>query len=315
MGSDRLVIGTRGSALALWQSHFVKTELERRFTGLTVELTVIKTLGDKILDAPLSKIGDKGLFTKELESALLEGRADLAVHSLKDVPTHLPDGLVLGAIGQREDVRDVFIGRPGSSAIRFDTLPAGAMVATGSLRRRCQLLASRADLRIVDIRGNLNTRMRKLEESNWSGMILAKAGVVRLGWERWITDVLPLELMLPAVGQGALGIETRGGDDRVAAFVGSLNHPETADATNAERAFLRRLEGGCQVPIGTYGRIEEGRIILDAVIGSLDGRFVFRGRASGDRNASEQVGIGLAVELLEKGADRILDEIRNSSSS
>ncbi|MGH2568749.1 MAG: hydroxymethylbilane synthase, partial [Bacteroidota bacterium] len=255
-GREKLVIGTRGSQLALWQTNFIKSRLSAAAPHLTIEVTTIRTTGDKILDSPLSKIGDKGLFTKEIEQHLLDGSIDLAVHSLKDIPTQIPPGLLLGAVTEREDVRDAFLAHPRKSHTNIGNLPRGAKIATGSLRRKCQLLAFRPDFEIIDLRGNLNTRLEKLEQSDWDGTILAKAGVARLGWESKITELLPFEVMLPAVGQGALAVEMREDDKRVAELLKPLHHEATAIATNAERALLRRLEGGCQVPIGTYGRIE-----------------------------------------------------------
>ena len=311
MGVDRLIVGTRGSELALWQSKHIKSKLSSLYPRLQVELQIIKTLGDKILDSPLSRIGDKGLFTKEIERALADKSIDLAVHSLKDVPTHLPDGLTIGAITQREDVRDVFIAHPGKKHTHFNKLPQNAQIATGSLRRRSQLLHARPDLRIIEIRGNLNTRMKKLEESDWDGMILAHAGVVRLGWEARITEILPFETMLPAVGQGALAIEIREDDTTTRQMIQALHHDATARSVLGERALLRFLEGGCQVPIGTYGRIEGGQFRLDAVIGSLDGRRVVRGEISGTPAQSEQLGEELAQQLLSRGGKEILEEIRS----
>ena len=315
MSDTRLVIGTRGSELALWQSSFIKTKLTGLYPHLQIELIIIKTLGDKILDSPLSKIGDKGLFTKEIERALSDKTIDLAVHSMKDVPTHLPPGLAIGAIPDREDSRDVFISHPRKNHRQLSALPMGATVATGSLRRKSQLLQLRPDLKIVDIRGNLNTRLKKLEESNWDGMILAKAGVTRLGWEGRIAEVLPFEVMLPAVGQGALAIEVRDDDDRTQQLLHPLHHEETARAVAGERSFLRFLEGGCQVPIGARGRIEEGLFKLEAVIGSIDGSRCLRGSISGAPARSSHLGEDLAVDLLSKGAREILDEIRSLDST
>ncbi len=314
-GTGKLIVGTRGSELALWQSSFVQSRLSSLFPSLHIELNVIKTLGDKILDSPLSKIGDKGLFTKELEKALLEGSIDVAVHSMKDIPTQIPEGLHIGAITEREDVRDVFIAHPKKSFTKIEDVPPGAKIATGSLRRRSQLLHWRSDLVIIDLRGNLNTRMKKLEKSDWDGMILARAGVKRLGWEDRITQILPFELMLPAVGQGALGIELRIGDERVSNIVRPLHHRETAQAILSERSFLRYLEGGCQIPIGTYGRIENGRFVLDAVIGSLDGTKTVKGHIAGDPDQSESLGTKLAEQLLERGGREILEAIRSVSQN
>jgi hydroxymethylbilane synthase len=312
--ANKLRIGTRGSDLALWQTQYVKKLLETKFPGISVDIQTIKTTGDKILDAPLSKIGDKGLFTKELEGALLDQRIDLAVHSFKDVPTAIPQGLTIAAVLEREDVRDVFIGHPTKSDLTFLALPHAAMIATGSLRRKCQLLNARPDLQIVDIRGNLNTRMKKLDESTWDGMILAKAGVTRLGWAQRITEILPFELMLPAVGQGALAIETRTNDSRLSELLSTLHHLPTALTVTAERSLLRHLEGGCQIPIGAYGQVHGSEIRLDAVIGSLDGKRMVKGTRSGIQRNAEQIGIELAEELLNRGGKEILEEIRHTAA-
>jgi hydroxymethylbilane synthase len=307
---QKLTIGTRGSALALWQTNWVKSQLQKIFPDLLIDTEIIKTTGDKILDSPLSKIGDKGLFTKELESALLENQIDLAVHSLKDVPTKLPDGLVIAAVAEREDTRDVFIASVNNDYQKLDNIPVGSKVATGSLRRKCQLLNWRPDLSIIEIRGNLNTRFTKLDESEWAGMILARAGVIRLGWENRITQVLPLDKILPAVGQGALGIETRAGDKGTIETVSRLNHKETEISVKGERALLRRLEGGCQIPIGAYGRIHNQTFYLDAIIGSLDGKRIVRDFIKGKTEDSERLGIELAELLLSNGGKEILAEIR-----
>lgn len=314
MPVERIVIGTRGSDLALWQSRFVQSRLAELFPSTTVELAVIKTLGDKILDSPLSKIGDKGLFTKELEKELLDGSIDLAVHSLKDIPTVIPDGLMLGAVTEREDVRDVFIAHPDKPYRTLADVPRGGTIATGSLRRTCQLLHLRPDLHITDLRGNLNTRMKKLEESSWDGMLLAFAGLKRLGWEARMTEVLSCDTILPAVGQGALGIEIRKNDARIRTAVHGLHHPPTAQSVAGERALLRHLEGGCQVPIGTFGRLEEGRFRLDALVGSLDGTKIVRGHITGEPGRSESLGIELARQLIERGAGEILASIRTSDA-
>jgi hydroxymethylbilane synthase len=319
MTANRLVIGSRGSELALWQANWVQNELRQKFPELDVSIEIIKTKGDKILDSPLSKIGNKGLFTREIESALLAKDIDLAVHSLKDLPTQLPRGLAVGAICKREDVRDAFIPHPRNTIKKLLNQPKGAKIATGSLRRKCQLLNLRPDFEIIEIRGNLNTRMKKLEESDWAGMILARAGVVRLGWEARIGETIDAEKVLPAVGQGALGIEIRLGDTRVAEFAKSLHHYHTAQAALAERALLRKLEGGCQVPIGTFGRVEkendEHILKLDAIVGSLDGKTMVRGKMHGKVSTAETVGIMLAETLLASGADRILDTIRSAAAA
>jgi hydroxymethylbilane synthase len=307
-------IGTRGSELALWQTRYVKTLLESRFPGIVIDVQTIKTTGDKILDAPLAKIGDKGLFTKELEAALLDERIDLAVHSYKDVPTTIPEDLAIAAVLEREDVHDVFIGHPKSPNQLFMTLPHHAVIATGSLRRKCQVLNVRQDIQIVDIRGNLSTRLKKLDESNWDGIILAKAGVTRLGWAQRITEILPYEIMLPAVGQGALAIEMRNGDKHMEELLRTLHHLPTALTVTAERSLLRHLEGGCQIPIGAYGQVQGNELLLDAVIGSLDGKRVVKGNRSGSYTDAEQIGIMLAEELLKRGGKEILNEIRSTTS-
>ncbi len=306
-------IGTRGSQLALWQTNHVKECLERQFPGIAVTIQTIKTTGDKILDAPLAKIGDQGLFTKELELALLDGRIDCAVHSMKDIPTTIPQGLAIIAVLEREDVRDVFISHPEKKHRRLNEVSPDGILATGSLRRKCQLLNTLPHIQIADIRGNLNTRMRKLEESNWDGMILAKAGVKRLGWTESITEVLPFEVMLPAVGQGALAVEARQDDGRVADALQFLHHKPTALATSAERALLRRLEGGCQIPIGAYAQIREDEIKIDAIIGSLDGKRIIRGSKTGLVAEAQEIGNELAEELIQQGGKEILEEIRRAS--
>jgi hydroxymethylbilane synthase len=317
MTNNVLRIGTRGSDLALWQARWAKSRLGQTHPEMVFEIVVIKTKGDKILDSPLSAIGDKGLFTREIEQQLLEARIDLAVHSLKDLPTELPHGLAIGAISEREDIRDAFIPHPGNPRKALLEQGTGAMIATGSLRRACQLLALRPDFQVIDIRGNLNTRFQKLERSDWAGMLLARAGVVRLGREQSIGEALATSVILPAVGQGALGIEIRSGDDRVRSIVRVLDHTPTRLATLAERALLRSLEGGCQIPVGAYGRVEtrDGRdeLVLDAMVGSLDGTSIIRGTKSGSPDRAADIGIALAEELLGRGARAILDAIRKQS--
>ncbi len=317
MSADRLIIGSRGSDLALWQARWVQAELQKLFPTKEIRIEIIKTKGDRILDSPLSQIGDKGLFTREIENALLAGEIDLAVHSLKDLPTMLPEGLTLGAICKREDVRDVFIPYPDNPVRTLLDQLANAKIATGSLRRKSQLLNLRPDFTIIDIRGNLNTRMKKLDESDWAGMILARAGIVRLGWQDRIGESIATDKILPAVSQGALGIEIRTDDNETAELVKSLHHLPTAQAVIAERALLRKLEGGCQVPIGTFGRIERENglevLKLDAVVGSLDGKTLVRGKMHGARHTGDELGRQLAEILLRSGADRILASIRASS--
>jgi hydroxymethylbilane synthase len=305
-------IGTRGSKLALWQAHYVKARLEKLFPGIDIDVQIIKTTGDKILDAPLAKIGDKGLFTKELETALLDGRIDLAVHSFKDVPTLISEGLTITAVLEREDPCDVFIANTKKAHRAFLNLPKNAIVATGSLRRKCQLLNARPDIRIVDIRGNLDSRIKKLDESDWDGIILANAGVTRLGWAERITEILPFEIILPAVGQGALAIEIRNDDKRIDNILHTLHHVPTASAVAAERALLRHLEGGCQIPVGAYGQIRGNTIQLVAIIGSLDGKRIVKGSRTGSHIDAEKIGIELAKELLSRGGAEILAEIRST---
>ncbi|MFA6232638.1 MAG: hydroxymethylbilane synthase [Bacteroidota bacterium] len=307
-----LVIGTRGSALALWQAEHVQARLKKRFRDLDVELRIIKTKGDKILDQSLSKIGDKGLFTREIEHALLKKTVDIAVHSLKDLPTETPAGLTIAAISTREEVNDVLISTKWKS---IADLPEGAVIATGSLRRTAQLRHLRPDLQIIDIRGNLNTRMQKFDASEWDGMMLAYAGVKRLGWEHRIAQVIPTSLVLPAVGQGALGIEIRDGDTETAKYVASLNDEESAAAAMAERALLRTLEGGCQIPIGAYARRIGSRLTLDAMVASIDGtiRLDTRGTTTDFSHAAE-LGVRIANKLLANGAREILDAIRSSEA-
>jgi len=312
--NNTIIIGSRASALALWQSEHVASLLQQLHLSVTVEIKKIKTTGDIILDSPLSKIGDKGLFTKELDRALLDGEIDLAVHSLKDVPTQLNPGLILGAISEREDIRDVFISHPRKKYSSLNDVPKGGMIATGSLRRKCQLLHHRPDLNIIDIRGNLKTRKEKLEQSDWDGMLLAKAGVTRLGWTSMISEVFSPSFILPAVGQGALGIEVRENDVEILKLISPLGHKETYQATLGERALLRHLEGGCQIPIGTYGRIEQGKFFLDAMVGSLDGKRIVKGSVNGAPEESETLGTALAKELMSNGAKEILEEIRKSAS-
>ncbi|HCA81682.1 MAG TPA: hydroxymethylbilane synthase [Bacteroidetes bacterium] len=314
MTNRKIVIGSRGSELALWQSQWVQRALSALHSTVEVEIRIIKTKGDKILDSPLSSIGDKGLFTKELENALLDGSIDLAVHSLKDVPTVIPDGLRIAAVCERENVCDVFISHPSKGHKRLIDVPRGGIVATGSLRRRCQVLQLRPDIQIADIRGNLGTRIEKLNQSRWDGMILAKAGIDRLGRSGLIAEVLPAIQFLPAVGQGALAIESRSNDETVLPLVFGLDHTASHQATSGERAVLRRLEGGCQIPIGAYGRIENGELLIDAIVGSLDGTRAVRSSIRGIPDQSEQLGTTLAQDLLARGADKILEEIRRGTA-
>jgi len=303
---EELRIGTRGSPLALFQANWVKEQLLQYHPDLVIHLVRIKTTGDKIQDAPLSKIGGKGLFVKEIEEALLRGEIDLAVHSVKDVPTDLPEGLRLSVITKREDPRDVLISREGRP---LKDLPTGARIGTSSLRRQIQLLSFREDFRFVPLRGNLDTRLKKLELLHLDGIVLAYAGVKRLGFEGRITEVLPPEISLPAIGQGALGIETRVGDERCERKIQVLNDWESSIAIRAERAFLRRLGGGCQVPIAALGRMEDSVLIIDAMVGALDGKRLIRDSVKGSPDQAESLGEALAQRLLEKGAEGILREV------
>jgi len=309
---SKVVIGTRGSKLALWQAEWVKSELERMNPGLTVELNKIKTTGDKILDVPLAQVGGKGLFVKEIEEALLAGEADLAVHSMKDVPTDFPAGLHLAVICKREDPRDAFITKKENSGFRFgkfQDLPEGATIGTSSLRRSCQLLSIRPDIRIMQLRGNLDTRLRKLDEGEFDAIILAAAGVKRLGWAERITEILPAELSLPAIGQGAIGIECRIGDDFINKLISPLNHYETSVCVRAERACLKKLEGGCQVPIAAHAKLTANGIVIDGLVGSVSGDRIIRAHAEGKAEDAEILGAALGDDLLAKGAANILSEV------
>ncbi|MGH8492943.1 MAG: hydroxymethylbilane synthase [Moraxellaceae bacterium] len=304
--SALLRIATRKSPLALWQAEFVRAELMRLHVGLSVELVTFTTQGDKILDTPLAKIGGKGLFVKELEVALLDGRADIAVHSMKDVPMEFPEGLGLLAIGEREDPRDAFVSNNYAS---IDALPAGAVVGTSSLRRQCQLRHRRPDLVIKDLRGNVNTRLAKLDAGEYDALILASAGLKRLGFHERIRSNIAPEFSLPAVGQGALGIEARLGDTRIAELLAPLNHAETSARVRAERAMNRRLQGGCQVPIAGFAEIHGSELHLRALVGSVDGREIITDEIRGALSAAEEIGETLADRLLAAGAGRILQAV------
>jgi len=306
MTESSLRIATRKSPLALWQANHVREALLARNPGLKVELLTMTTQGDKILDTPLAKVGGKGLFVKELELGMLEGRADLAVHSMKDVPVEFPDGLGLAAVLPREDPRDVLISNRFSSV---DELPDGARVGTSSLRRQCQLRARRPDLQILDLRGNVNTRLKKLDDGAYDAILLAAAGVRRMGWESRITELLPPEQFLPAIGQGAIGIEIRLDDERVAGLVAQLNDPRTATRIAAERALNERLQGGCQVPIAGYSEISHGVIVLRALVGRPDGSELVQGVISGKPEDAEELGQVLADDLLSRGAREILADV------
>ena len=301
---QQITIGTRGSALALWQANWVKSELEREYPGIEVSLTVIKTKGDKILDVPLAKVGGKGLFVKEIEDALLSHDIDLAVHSMKDVPTELPDGLKVAIFPPREDPRDAFFSHTGKS---LKEMPAGAVIGTSSLRRIAQLLNAFPHLKTKDLRGNVDTRLKKLERGEYDGIILAYAGVKRLGWADKVTELLDPIISLPAIAQGALGIETRIEDDFNNQRLAFFHDPKTALAVRAERALLRTLEGGCQVPIAAYATVDENnQISITGLVAALDGRKIIKETACGEE--PENLGESLARTLLQQGAGELLEE-------
>ncbi len=306
--SRKIRIGTRGSALATRQAEWVKLALEKAEPGTEVELVFIKTRGDKIQDVPLARVGGKGLFVKEIEEALIAGRIDLAVHSMKDVPAELPSELTIGCIPEREDPRDVLVACGDRHGL--EEMPEGARMGTSSLRRQSQLLALRADFRVETLRGNLDTRLRKLEEGKFDGIILAAAGLHRMGWEAVISSYLSPETFLPAIGQGALGIEVRKDDEGMHELISRIHSEPTAVCVRAERSFLGRLEGGCQVPIGGYCRfVNGGRIELTGMVGRLDGSAVYKDAIVGLPEEAEEIGRRLAERLLEMGARKILDEV------
>ncbi len=307
---SELKIGTRGSRLALFQANWVKDQLVQAHPDLHVTLIKIKTTGDKIQDAPLAKIGGKGLFVKEIEEALLQKRIDLAVHSIKDVPTEFPKGLHLSVITKREDPRDVLISRDGKT---LKDLPQNAKIGTSSLRRQAQLLHFRSDFELIPLRGNLDTRLKKLETTNLDAIILALAGVKRLGFEKQITEIIPPEVSLPAIGQGALGIETRMDDDQVEGQIRFLNDRDSSVAITAERAFLKKLEGGCQVPIAAFARMVGVILQIDGLVGTIDGKRLIRHHVEGPIEKAESLGVELAEILLGEGAKEILDEVYQRS--
>jgi hydroxymethylbilane synthase len=300
-------IATRKSALALWQAEFVKTELLKAHTDLQVQLVPMSTQGDKILDTPLAKIGGKGLFIKELEVAMSEGRADIAVHSMKDVPVAFPEGFGLHAICKRENPFDAFVSNRFES---IDQLPPNAVVGTSSLRRQCQLRKARPDLVIKDLRGNVNTRLAKLDADEYDAIILAAAGLIRLGMQHRIQVEIPAELSLPAVGQGAVGIECRNDDAQLIAILAPLNHSETSIRVRAERAMNAKLNGGCQVPIGSFAELNNQQITLRGLVGSLDGKVLLHAKHQDDVNNAEKLGEHVADLLLAQGAGEILSALQ-----
>jgi hydroxymethylbilane synthase len=319
-GGSRVRIASRGSELALWQARAVEAAVRAADPSTDVEIAVVRTTGDRITDVPLAKIGDKGLFTREIDAALLAGEADLAVHSLKDVPTRVPPGLELAAVGRREDPRDVLILPPGKTG-SLATLPPDARVGTSSLRRRAQLRALRPDLEVLDLRGNLGTRLARLDRGDYEAIVLAAAGVLRLGWAERIAEHLDPAEWLPAVGQGALGVVCRAGDARIRGLLGGFHDPFTAACTAAERAFLAALEGGCQIPIGALAHADEDGLTLHGLVADVEGESVLRdseclpfNEESGSETVSMEdaaaLGRRLAARLVEMGAGEILARVR-----
>lgn len=301
-----ITIATRKSALAMWQAHYVQDQLRALFPDLAVKLLPMSTQGDRILDTPLAKIGGKGLFIKELEIAMQNGEADIAVHSMKDVPVAFPDGFGLHAICERENPFDAFVSNQFN---HIDDLPQGAIVGTSSLRRQCQLKRYRPDLVIKDLRGNVNTRLSKLDNGDYDAIILAAAGLIRLDMQTRIKHELPPEISLPAVGQGAVGIECRNDDETLITILKALQDEQTATRVTAERAMNARLEGGCQVPIGSFATINGDTLVLDGLVGSVDGKTLLKAQASGPLCDAEKLGINVAESLLEQGAKAILDSL------
>lgn len=306
MQRTRLCIATRESPLALWQANYIKAELQHHHPGLEVDLLGMTTRGDRILDTPLNLVGGKGLFVKELEQVLLDGRADFAVHSTKDMPMHLPEGLMLSTICQRHEPRDALV---SNSYKTLDELPENAIVGTSSLRRACQLKAKYPHFEIRSLRGNLNTRLKKLDEGQYDAIILAAAGLERLNLHERIQQALPTELLLPAVGQGVLSIECRNSDIQLMRMLSVLEHSQTRDCVLAERALSRHLGGSCQVPLAGYATIEGSELTLQGLIGQPDGQLILRAVHQGPRHQAEMIGITVAKKLLEKGADKILEDL------
>ncbi len=301
-----VVIGSRGSQLALWQAEWVQRQLKEIAPNLSVVIKRIQTSGDNIQDVPLAKIGGKGLFVKEIEEALLREDIDLAVHSMKDMPAELPNGLEILCVPKREDPRDAYLAREG---MRLDKLPLRGLVGTSSLRRQAQLLNFRPDLQIKMLRGNVDTRIRKLRDNDFDGIVLAASGLKRLGWDHHVTEYLPVDVCLPAIGQGALGLEGRENDEFVRDLVAQFEHGVTRQAVEAERGLLRRLEGGCQVPIAGYATVKDDFLTLEGLVASVDGKRNVRHVMSGPAGEAKQIGWKLAEELLSRGAKPILDEI------
>ena len=306
MKAHNIVIGSRGSQLALWQANWVKSELERLHDNVDIDIRIIATSGDIIQDVPLAKIGGKGLFVKEIEEALLANEIDLAVHSMKDVPMELPTELGISVITKRENPLDVLISKNGE---KLADLPQGATIGTSSLRRSSQLLKYRDDFKIHPLRGNVDTRLRKVEEGKYDAILLASAGLNRLGWANRITEEISHDILLPAMGQGALGIETRLNDTMIYDFISTLNHEQTHYAVSAERSLVGRLDGGCQVPIGAYARIEKGLITLKGLVASLDGEVIYKLENDGPVDDAINIGQELGAQLLKMGANEILEKL------
>ncbi len=302
---DKLTIGTRGSKLALWQANYIKSEIERKHKTVKVELKIIKTKGDKILDVPLAQVGGKGLFVKEIEDELLKGNIDLAVHSMKDVPTFFPEGLYLPVITEREDYRDALLAREG---VTFETIKDKAVIGTSSLRRKSQIMNIKRNVIIKDLRGNVDTRLKKLKNGEYDAIILAAAGLKRLGLDHEITEYIDPHVMVPAIGQGALGIELRENDEKTFEILSFLKHNNSYIAVKGERAFLRKLEGGCQVPIACLGEVNGEMLTLTGVVASVDGKTVIKKKLEGKKNDFDRIGTELGETILTCGADKILSE-------
>jgi len=306
MKSHKIIIGSRGSQLALWQANWVKSQLENLHGNADISIRVITTSGDKIKDVPLSKIGGKGLFVKEIEEALLAKEIDLAVHSMKDVPIEIPSQLEISIITKRENPLDALISKNGK---KLADLPQGATIGTSSLRRSSQLLNHRNDFKIHPLRGNVDTRLKKVEEGKYDAILLASAGLNRLGWSNRITEEISHEIIIPAMGQGALGIETRLGDSKTYNFISSLNHEQTNYEVSAERALVGKLDGGCQVPIGAYAKTEDNLITLKGLVSSLDGKIIHKSEIVGPIDDAINIGQDLGEELLKMGANEILEKL------
>ena len=306
MKAHNIVIGSRGSQLALWQANWVKSELERLHDNVDIDIRNIATSGDIIQDVPLAKIGGKGLFVKEIEEALLANEIDLAVHSMKDVPMELPTELGISVITKRENPLDALISKNGE---KLADLPQGATIGTSSLRRSSQLLKYRDDFKIHPLRGNVDTRLRKVEEGKYDAILLASAGLNRLGWANRITEEISHDILLPAMGQGALGIETRLDDTKIYDLISTLNHEQTHYAVSAERSLVGRLDGGCQVPIGAYARVEKGLITLKGLVASLDGEIIYKLENVGPVDDAINIGQELGAQLLKMGANEILEKL------